>query len=164
MSRKKGNPLVSNASAACLNLDALIPQRARSVLFRQKNSINLQRKHKKSLSSRELHILRLIRELKHSNSNARHWRLISKGSLFLGSHCSIYITHALIGESRVWIRPSKHGNLNCFRGNHRVVFKLLLLFYDNYFMVFGLDDLIKTLAAFLDSRNFPACLDQGPVV
>ena len=32
----------------------------------------------------DLRILGLIRELKHSNSNMRHQRLNSKGSLFLG--------------------------------------------------------------------------------
>ena len=61
------------------------------MLFGRTNSINLQRKHKKSLCSRELRILGLIRELKHSNSNARYCCLISKGSLFSGTHCIVVI-------------------------------------------------------------------------
>ena len=57
------------------------------MLFWQKYSIKLQRRHKKSLCSRELPIFGLIRELKHSNWNARLCCGISKGSLFSGTHC-----------------------------------------------------------------------------
>ena len=41
------------------------------------------------------HILGLIRELKHSNSNMRHLHLISKGSHFFGTCCiCVYVQNS----------------------------------------------------------------------
>ena len=77
------------------------------MLFWQNNSNNLQRKHKKSLCSRELHIFGLIRELKHSNSNARHCCLISKGSLFSGTPLCIY-KHKNVDGSGMLSRDVNH--------------------------------------------------------
>ena len=46
-------------------------------------------------SSNVLRIPGLIREFKHSNSNMRHWRLTSKGSLFFGTPCSYGFVYVL---------------------------------------------------------------------
>ena len=46
--------------------------------------------------SNVLRIPGLIREFKHSNSNMRHWRLTSKGSLFFGTPCICNIHLLLI--------------------------------------------------------------------
>ena len=41
-------------------------------------------------SNNVLRIPGLIREFRYSNSNMRHWRLTSKGSLYFGTPCITY--------------------------------------------------------------------------
>ena len=53
----------------------------------------------------DLRILRLIRELKHSNSNMRHQRLNSKGSLFLGTPCTIAVMRTFLKAILLTTKP-----------------------------------------------------------
>ena len=65
---KKGYPLKLSASAECSSLNACKTSELRIYM----HALRI-----------DLHILGLMRELKHSNSNMRHSRLTSKGGFFL---------------------------------------------------------------------------------